>query len=497
MLELSILAAICAASYVLKIPYFNLPLDRDFGAHGYIAYSMLKRKQVLYRDLYESKTPGLKLIYMLILRWFGLSRKSFRQFFALYNILTTIAVYALGARLFSPAAGLAAALLYALYSSVPCLWWHFSNTESYYVLPATLSFLFLAYGATGLVTTTFICIMLSGLLGGTTFMFKQPSLISTAAPAVFYLLLYAPHAMVVDLGLYGAGFSLPIIAFYVNFIVIKKTPWKKLPFSLESLNILHKYLTTPLFKANRTTIESNRRRFRTIFYDIIFLVVFSTAGGIALVLSPPSPGLMIIGWVILSFLAAIISRTYLAYHFIPPIPPMCILAGMVITDVGKNLLSAGLLHGSVVAALALAAALVLLLMMIYHLVKDLRMPRELLGMFYSGEDHVYALCEEVGKYIKGVTTEQDYVYSWGHQPDIYLWSERKAAVYCIYPPITNPTTFTREQITDEFAQLLSNKPKYFVMTSDFGKFKEFEQLLVTNYVLEKKYEPYIYVFKAK
>jgi hypothetical protein len=35
------------------------------------------------------------------------------------------------------------------------------------------------------------------------------------------------------------------------------------------------------------------------------------------------------------------------------------------------------------------------------------------------------------------------------------------------------------------------------MTSDFGKFKEFEQLLVTNYVLEKKYEPYIYVFKAK
>jgi hypothetical protein len=497
MIELSILAAICIVSYVLKIPYFNLPLDRDFGAHGYIAYCMLNRKQVLYKDLYESKTPGIKLIYMLIIKWMGITRKAFRQFFALYNVLTTIAVYALGAKLFSPAAGLLAAALYAFYSSVPSLWWHFSNTECYYVLPAVLSFLFLANGSSGNFATGLLFLGLSGFFGSATFMFKQPSLISTAAPAVFYLMLYAPHNPFMDIGLYAAGFCIPVMVFFVYFILMKKTPWDKIPFSAQSMNILRRYLTTPLFKASKAAVESNRRRFKTIFYDIVFLAVISLGGAISLILSPATPGLMVIGWIILSFLAAIISRTYLAYHFIPPIPPMCILAGITLAKIGNDLLSSATNFSVAATAVAVAAVVALLFIMIYHLIKDLLMPPEILGMFYSGEDHVYALCEQVGKYINGVTTEEDFVYSWGHQPDIYLWSQRKAAVYCIYPPITNPTIFSREQITNEFAQLLVNKPKYFVMTSDFGQFKEFEQLLVTNYVLEKKFEPYIYVFKAK
>jgi len=496
MIIVLLLAAICAVQFILKIPYFKLPLDRDYGAHGYIAYSMLKRKGVLYRDLYESKTPGIKLMYMLAIKWFGISRKAFRLFFALYNTLTTIAVYALTARLSSPAAGLAAAAFYAVFSSMPSLWWHFSNTECYYVLPAVASFLCLAYGNAHDPALALLCIGLSGFFGAVTFMFKQPSLISTAAPAGLFLLLYAPHNRFVDIGLYSAGFVIPVIMFFTYFTLMKKTPWDKLPFSMKSMSTLKKYLTTPLFKVSRGTIESNRRRFRTIFYDIIFLFAFSLGGAIFLILSAPSQAIMVIPWIALSFFAAIISRTYLPYHFIPPVPPMCVMSGIVLSAAVATMGSPS--HILVPAdALTLGAAAALLLVTIYHLVKDLLLPPEMLGVFYSGEDQMYAVCEEVGKYIKSVTTEDDYVYSWGSEPEIYLWSERKAPVYCIYPPIVNPAVFTKDQVTAEFAQLLANKPKYFALTAQFGSFKEFEQIIVTHYELEKKFEPYLYLFKLR
>jgi hypothetical protein len=44
----------------MKIPYFNLPLDRDYGRHEYVAYCWLKGKGMPYRDILETKTPGLK-----------------------------------------------------------------------------------------------------------------------------------------------------------------------------------------------------------------------------------------------------------------------------------------------------------------------------------------------------------------------------------------------------------------------------------------------------
>ncbi len=491
-----ILAALCALQFIFKIPYFNLPLDRDYGAHGYIAHSWLLGRGVLYRDMYESKTPGIKLIYMFIIRWLGISRKSFRLFFALYNVLTTCAVYALAAKLSSPAAGCAAAALYAVYSSVPSLWWHFSNTESYYVLPAALSFLCLALGASPHAALGISCIVLAGFFGGTTFMFKQPSLISTAAPAVFYVLLYPTRGAFFEAGLYAAGFAVPVLVFFVYFTLMKETPWERLPFSVKSLSLLKKYLTTPLFKNTRATEESNRRRFRTIFSDIIFLLVYSFGGALYLLATSPSKALMIIPWIAMSFLAAIISRTYLAYHFIPPIPPMCILAGMALAGIGGTMVSPG--HRfSAADAIACAAASVLTLTAIYHLVRDLLMPPELLGAFFSGEDQVYALGELAGKYIKSKTTEQDFVYSWGHEPEIYLWSERKAPVYCIYPPITNPAVFDKDHISKELAELLTNKPTYFVLTSAFGPFKEFEQFVVDHYTLEKKFDPSFYLLRAK
>jgi hypothetical protein len=270
-----------------------------------------------------------------------------------------------------------------------------------------------------------------------------------------------------------------------------------LPFSKGSLSLLRGYLKTPLFKVTRAAVESNRRRFRTIFYDLIFLLAAASGSALILLTSGNSPGMILVPWAALSFLSAIISRTYLAYHFIPAVAPLCILAAMSIDGLFGTIFEKGFSSFGPGELSAFGAFIVLFLVFLYQLVKDLLLPRDLLGVFYSGEDAMYSVCEEVGKYIKKTTKETDYVYSWGHEPDIYLWSERRASVYCIYPPITNPTLFSKEHIADELAQLNKNKPVYFVMTSDFGQFKEFEQFLIANYTLLQKFEPYVYLFKVR
>jgi hypothetical protein len=141
--------------------------------------------------------------------------------------------------------------------------------------------------------------------------------------------------------------------------------------------------------------------------------------------------------------------------------------------------------------------IVLFLIFLHNLVSDLLMPPDLMGSFYSGEDGVYALCEKVGEYIKCKTKENVFIYSWGHQTDIYLWSQRRALVYNIFPPVVNPPAYMRDMVAEEFSQLLANRPVYFVVTSMFGQFREFEEFVKSEYVLEQKFEPYLYLFRLK
>jgi hypothetical protein len=288
-----------------------------------------------------------------------------------------------------------------------------------------------------------------------------------------------------------------VIAFIVYFVVIHKTPWTKTPFGAMILGMTKTYLSTPLFKASRGTVESNRRRFRTILYDISLPAVLGSAGMLMILIKGNTIGTMLVLWVALTIAGAIISRTYLAYHFIPIVPPLCILSGMVIQAAGHGLCARGRFSMAPAEAVAVAAIIVPLCLFLYQLIKDLLMPKEFIGAFYSGEDQLYALAEEAGKYIKANTTENDYVYSWGHEPEIYLWSERRAPTFSIYPPITNPAIFTKDRAAEEFAQVLTNLPKFIVITSGFGEFKQFEQLIVQKYVVDRKFEPFVYLFKAK
>jgi uncharacterized membrane protein YjjB (DUF3815 family) len=328
-------------------------------------------------------------------------------------------------------------------------------------------------------------------------MFKQPALINTAGPSFLYLILYPPNNFLYDTGIFTSGFLIPLGWFIIYFVVIHKTPWTKTPFGAMILGMTRTYLSTPLFKASRATIESNRHRFRTILYDLSFLATLGASGCFVILANGSTQASMIVSWIVLSILGAIVSRTYLAYHFIPVVPPLCILGGMSLQTACSTIFSNGITNLKTTDAIALAVMTLVLFLFLYQLIRDLLLPGEMIGAFYSGEDKLYALTEEVGKYIKTKTSDEDYVYSWGHEPEIYFWSERRAPSFSIFPPICNPLVFPPEHVASEFRNILQKNPKYIVITSQFGQFKELEQIVVHNYVLEKRFDPHLYLFKLK
>jgi 4-amino-4-deoxy-L-arabinose transferase-like glycosyltransferase len=66
----SLVLAVSALTFLLRLPFWSRPLDMDEGLYAYGAWRMLKGL-VLYRDLYDLKPPGIYFLDALIFRVAG------------------------------------------------------------------------------------------------------------------------------------------------------------------------------------------------------------------------------------------------------------------------------------------------------------------------------------------------------------------------------------------------------------------------------------------
>jgi hypothetical protein len=478
----------------MKRCYFDLPLDRDYGANGYEAYSWMKGKKLIYRDIIESKTPGLKIIYMLIIKFMGINRKSFRKFYAHYTSLTIIAVYFLGTILYSREAGLLGAALFALYSCAPYFWWHFSNAEVYYTLPAVICFIFesLAFKTSGI--SHGVLIAFAGFMAGCTFMIKQTSILNTVAAAVcaiVYLQLQKPAQCILDLLLFGISFGVWFGFFFFYFMIIAKTPFSKLPFTWKDVKGHIKYASVPLFRKNPFVFHFHRSRLRAMHLAGLFSVALSFCG-ILYGATHNQPWAWILGpWFLLGILSVIVSSTYLPYHFIPLVAPAAIMSGIVIALGIADLRATGPGGISFASTLIISFFIIGIFAFTYHLFQDQLMPREM----YDGEHKMWDNCEQAGKFIKENSNDEDCVYTWGSEQTIYLWSERQAATSALFSPSMNPALFTPDAVARELAELLRSRPKFFVLTAPFDQFTQFEAFVKYNYKLAKDFGKAVYVFQ--
>ncbi len=135
------LLAVAAIVFVLvRIPFVDLPLERDEGDYAYVAWRMLEG-DVPYRDAFDQKPPGIYGVYAALFAAGARSGVAIHLLLYAWTAVCAVALHRLVRERASRAAAAYAALVFALLSTDPRLTATAANTESFMILPIVASWL--------------------------------------------------------------------------------------------------------------------------------------------------------------------------------------------------------------------------------------------------------------------------------------------------------------------------------------------------------------------
>jgi len=164
---------------LVRIALIPLPLERDEGTYGYVAWRM-SFGEVPYLDVFDHKPPVVFVLYWLAFKLFGISTVSIHLFGALYNVVTVVMSFVLVSRLYDRWTGLIAAAACALMSASPHYFGQSANTELFMMLPLIVAALFVWQALRG--AGSFGLAFLGGVAVGFAILTKH-----SAAPVALFL----------------------------------------------------------------------------------------------------------------------------------------------------------------------------------------------------------------------------------------------------------------------------------------------------------------------
>jgi hypothetical protein len=119
----------------VRVRLGDMPLERDEGEYAYAGQLILQGVPP-YQDAYNMKLPGTYLAYAASMAVFGQTPTGIHLGLALVNAATIWLMFLLGRKLLDPAAGVVAAVTYALMSLSPDVLGLAGHATHYVVLPA-------------------------------------------------------------------------------------------------------------------------------------------------------------------------------------------------------------------------------------------------------------------------------------------------------------------------------------------------------------------------
>jgi hypothetical protein len=160
---------------VVRIRLRELALERDEGEYAYAGQLILQGVPP-YKEAYNMKLPGTYAAYAVIMALFGQSPSGLRLGLALVNAASIVLVFLLGRKLLDAAAGVAAAITFALLSLSPSVL-GLAGHATHFIVLAALSGTWVLLGALERPPPSrlppWVLISASGLLFGLAFLMKQ------------------------------------------------------------------------------------------------------------------------------------------------------------------------------------------------------------------------------------------------------------------------------------------------------------------------------------
>jgi len=443
------LAGVAVIAVALRAPVAGIPFERDEGEYAYIAQRWLAG-EVPYRDAFDQKPPGVFALYAAAFLAGGETPAAVRWTAQLLTLVTLAAIAALGGRLFSGPAGVAAALLAALLTVDPSWLGNAVNTELVAIAPLSVGALLALRAESAGPRAS----LLVGLCGGLALLCKP-----VVAPIVAFELAAAAwrsgrprvHLLAGAAGVAAA--LLPVAAYFAW-----AGAWREL---------LDATVWNNLAYAGGMSLSQYPLYFWAQFRGSLVPLgpVYAAAAAAPLLLARADAGgarrslLWVGAWLAVSLLAVAAGGYFRQHYFVLTVPPLSLLAGAALDAAARRLAPSR----RAAAALAVAAALALVANAVAR------------GWWYygqgSGEGKIARLygsnpfpeAPPTARWIAAHSAPGDRVFVYGSEPELLFHAGRRSATrYIFVYPLNMPFGDAAARQREALAEFDAASPRFVV-----------------------------------
>ena len=482
-LEWAILAAIIAASFLLRLQVMDIPFERDEGEYAYAAQLLLDGVPP-FKEAYNMKFPGIYAVYAAILFLFGQTHTGVHLALAFVNGATSILVFLIGRRLFGPPAALAASVAFAMLSFLPSMQGIMANSEHFVLLAALAGILALMKAMDKRSLPMFF---MAGALLGLGYTIKQHG----AAFVLFGYFLLAPYHLknsslkkaVAGLAAFTIGAALPFLvmcALLYSADVFDRFWFWSFSYAAEYVSVTTFSVGMGRLKAEAANIFSSAPLIWMIAAIGLFFPLWDKEARRAW---PFMAGLLAF-----STLAVVPGFFFRPHYFLFLVPAAALFFGAAMKTLP-------ILFGRRKGPAAITAlSIILSVYFVYTQRAALAAPPEVLSrQMYGLNPFPEALV--ISDYIAKNTAENEKIAVLGSEPEIYFYSKRRSATGFIYTyPLMEKQRFALNMQKQMMDEIKKAAPAYLVFVdikfswgandnSETGIFEWLRAYVAENYTL--------------
>ena len=456
------LVVVALLALALRAPVAGLPFERDEGEYAYIAQRWFEG-DVPYRDAFDQKPPGIFVFYAAAFAAFGESEAAVRWTAQLWALVGIAAIAVLGARIATPAAGVAAAIAAVACAAQPGWLNNAVNTEQVAVTPLALG----GVAALALATRSGIGPSFAvGALGSLALLLKPVTL-----PIVAYQIGTAlwlgrrrrvAHAVAAALGL-----GIPLAATASWFAA--HGAWRELVDALlwNNLDYASRVALSDYPTVFAMGVTPSLAALAPIYASVL-------AAPLALLRSLPSPVavrplLWVAGWLVVSLVAVSAGGYFRHHYFALALPPLAVLAGIGLDAFARWALASRRYARWAGAGLALA-------LLGWTVVSDWwyfgpAPAGAKLQRLYGA--NAFPEAPQLGAWIAANSEPTDRFFVYGSEPQLFFYANRPSASrYIFVYPLTMPLPAAAERQREALADFDAARPLFVVATFAFGSILE-------------------------
>lgn len=424
----------------------------------------LARGLVLYRDIFDNKTPLIYLLAMIAgnVMWF-------RFILMIWNLVNVVFIWKLAEKLVTKKWGVVlATALFSVFSTIPLLEGEIANGEIFMIMPATAGVLLLLTGE-GQITKARAAFFWSGILFATAFLFKVP--VAVEFFGIIFFLVFFQKIVDGRLWLLLSGFALPIVVSLIYFGAMGVGEIYVRSALLQNIAYLSSW------GGSKASILSGGLMTRVLILGLTLLLVwlrrkkFSFGFGLAWV------------WAATALFGALLSGRPYPHYLLEIVGPASLLVTLFLTQVSvyTGIFTLGLTL-AVMGAVGKYHFWYYQSLPYYQNFLEYRLGRKTQEQYNHFWGSEVSANYEAARYIRRVTKSGDKIFIWGTRPAIYTLSKRlPVGKYTVAYHVLDFSA--REEIAD---QLIRERPKIIGVSANEVEFPQLAGILASNYVLVKE-----------